>query len=178
MGRHTRGVQRVRAVVARPVRCRGALLAAWAVWRGVNRKSVGTVADASAPSSVVRRGDGGVYADRPRWRVLGQLAADGGNAVRLCAAMLSSLAAGPQNLTVGLFGCSCVKLSVDVGETWARAWLSRFGQPCGSRSSGQMRSRAHSRIARGSHGALSSRVRGRVSAGQTHGRGACTKSCK
>src|SRR6478752_10017398 len=33
-----------------PVRCRGALSAAWAVCRGVCRKSVGTVADASAPA--------------------------------------------------------------------------------------------------------------------------------
>ena len=38
----------MRAAVAKPVRCRGALSAAWAVWQGVCRKSVGTVADASA----------------------------------------------------------------------------------------------------------------------------------
>jgi hypothetical protein len=55
LGRHTRGVQRVRAAVATPVRCRGALSAAWPVWRGICRKSVGTVADASAPAGPAGR---------------------------------------------------------------------------------------------------------------------------
>ena len=55
MGWHTRGVQRVRAAVATPVRCRGALSAAWPVWRGICRKSVGTVADASAPAGPAGR---------------------------------------------------------------------------------------------------------------------------
>ena len=53
--RHTRGAQRVRAAVATPVRCRGALSAAWAVWRAVCRRSVGTVADASAPAGPAGR---------------------------------------------------------------------------------------------------------------------------
>ena len=55
LAQDTRGAQRVRAAVATPVRCRGALSAAWAVWRAVCRRSVGTVADASAPAGPAGR---------------------------------------------------------------------------------------------------------------------------
>ena len=54
-GGHTRGVQRVRAAVATSVRCRGGPSAARAVWHGVCRNSVGTVADASAPAGPAGR---------------------------------------------------------------------------------------------------------------------------